>query len=104
MGGPAQLRGQLGGRDLGEGVEAAVLSKRDRPCRELFPVFQAEGIGEVVPELMFVVQAENIVIKPFVVVTPFERQQEVVFLYELELLSGDLRILLVAGPDIVLRE
>src|ERR1700752_4154244 len=48
--------------------------------------------------------AEVIIVDPFVVVAPFEREQEVVFLYELEALSRDLGFLLVRYTDIMLRK
>src|SRR5882724_2215217 len=56
----------------------------------------------MVAEFAFVIEAKNVVVEPFVVITSFKRQQQVVFLYELQLLPGDLGIPLKRSAEIML--
>src|SRR6185437_2124955 len=98
-------------RDLARGhlpdaIDAAIVELHiaDGARRGLFPPPVSEIPGEMTRVFMHIIDPEIIVIGPFIVIPPFERQQEIVFLYKLQLLSRDIRLLLIRDPHILLRE
>src|SRR5580698_5146619 len=53
----------------------------------------------MVAELFQILKLENVIVEPFVVGAALEGQQEVVFLYKLQLLAGYLGVFLIGGAD-----
>src|SRR6202012_4775964 len=70
----------------------------------LLPPTIPEIPGEMTLVLMYIVEPEIIIIGPFVIVPPLERQKEIIFLYKLQLLPRDIRFLLIRHPEIFLRK
>ena len=56
----------------------------------------------MVAQFLQILQPENVIVKPFVIGTALEGQQEVVFLYKLQLLAGYLGIFLIRGENVAL--
>ena len=101
---PADFPGEFSSRHLLDRIPRIAFYIGNGTSRRLLPPPETEVIGQVILELLHVLHTEVIVVDPFVVVASFERQQEVIFLYELQTLTRDLGFLLVGDPDIVLRK
>src|SRR6185437_1337748 len=103
---PADFARDLARRHLPDGIDTAIVELHIayRAGRGLLPPPVPEIPGKMTWVFMHIIDPEIIVIGIFIVIPPFERQQEIVFLYKLQLLSRDIRLLLVRDPYIFLRE